>query len=771
MKNEIAVVICNYNGKKYLQKCIDSIFESDINAYDVFLVDNASIDGSVEFVSSNYSKVNIIRNAENLGGAGGFQTGFMHALNMGYKYILAMDNDAYVARDTLRNLYEYLKHHPDVGMAAAKIMCREDPDKIIDYDGKLDFSTLKVDMQWWMKPDCKEAENVVDTEFAPTTTSLISRDALIASGGMDAGYFIYLDDIEMSYKIKLNGFRVVSVGYAKAWHKTGNSREVSPTTFGQYYFHRNRYYFFSKYAKENELDDVVEYILKENYSIFKDTIDTGYPAAFITQKYILEDFINGVRGKAGWGRILKRNYTPNHGMKMPEDDATGYAFFRQIYFDRLMERVMKTREEMKNTNVPIISVVIPVYGTTKYLSECLESVINQSYKRFQVICVEHGLSDEGKLLLNDYSKKDSRIVVVHSVENGYGNAINLGIKSADGEYITFIKSSDYIEKNMLESLHKIMMQTHADVIRPDCNTIREIDGIQRLHYESLGTESSEGSLYRRVLASEEMPVEVLVERYTWFCLFRKDFINKNDICCYGGIDSMYKAKSIWIQTIIRAEKIFFLDEALYNCRVFDEEIKLLNKEELVAEWEELHLIESKFEQISEKSQECINRLGYYTIINGFRSLHWTDCKDKKWAAERLLDEFCRLIPNTVKNDSEVVSGFLAKIVEYPNYIIYGAGKWANKLLQALKREGLEQRIAFFAVTSEDGNPEEIEGIPVHVLPEKIIDKNVAVIIAVKDAVGIEEKVRSIGINHVLHYKDLLVDNTSLLNGDGVRKAF
>lgn len=100
-----------------------------------------------------------------------------------------------------------------------------------------------------------------------------------------------------------------------------------------------------------------------------------------------------------------------------------------------------------------ISVVIPVYNVEKYLEECLDSVINQSFKNIEIICINDGSTDNSLNILNKYSKLDERIIIINQDNKGLGATRNVGIEKAVGKYIFFLDSDDYIDLTTLEELY------------------------------------------------------------------------------------------------------------------------------------------------------------------------------------------------------------------------------------------------------------------------------------------------------------------------------
>ena len=98
---------------------------------------------------------------------------------------------------------------------------------------------------------------------------------------------------------------------------------------------------------------------------------------------------------------------------------------------------------------PFISIVIPVYNSEKYISKCIESVLSQSYSKWELILVNDGSTDNSGTICNHYAEKDTRIKVIHKSNEGVGSARNSGIKQASGDFITFIDSDDYISSQYI----------------------------------------------------------------------------------------------------------------------------------------------------------------------------------------------------------------------------------------------------------------------------------------------------------------------------------
>ena len=115
------------------------------------------------------------------------------------------------------------------------------------------------------------------------------------------------------------------------------------------------------------------------------------------------------------------------------------------------------------TNTPFITIIVPVYNAKKYLRDCIESILSQTYHNLEIILIDDGSTDGSEKFVDDYAKSDKRIKVVHQKNMGLSGARNTGLKHTTGKYVTFVDSDDRIEPSMIESLFNALTESHADV--------------------------------------------------------------------------------------------------------------------------------------------------------------------------------------------------------------------------------------------------------------------------------------------------------------------
>ena len=113
---------------------------------------------------------------------------------------------------------------------------------------------------------------------------------------------------------------------------------------------------------------------------------------------------------------------------------------------------------------PLISIIVPVYNTENQLKYCIESLINQTYKNIEIVCINDGSTDNSPEILRNYVQKDKRIVLINQENKGVSCARNAGIEKAEGEYILFVDSDDYLEESACKKLINKVIETNADII-------------------------------------------------------------------------------------------------------------------------------------------------------------------------------------------------------------------------------------------------------------------------------------------------------------------
>lgn len=214
---------------------------------------------------------------------------------------------------------------------------------------------------------------------------------------------------------------------------------------------------------------------------------------------------------------------------------------------------------MTMNNEPKISVIIPVYNVEKYLQKCLDSVINQTYKNLEIICINDGSPDNSGKILDEYAKKDSRIIVIHQENAGVSAARNRGLEIATGEYIAFVDSDDWLKPecyelalNVLENDKEVdLVGYNADIINSRNDTNQDLQ--RNKNWFTL-------PFVGKFELSQKIAIRMCGA--CWIYLFKASIIKNNKLKF-----SNYKFSEDFLfifEYFAFVKNIYFLDKNLYN---------------------------------------------------------------------------------------------------------------------------------------------------------------------------------------------------------------
>lgn len=206
-------------------------------------------------------------------------------------------------------------------------------------------------------------------------------------------------------------------------------------------------------------------------------------------------------------------------------------------------------------SMPIISVIVPVYNVEKYLSKCLESILNQSFSQFELILVNDGSTDNSELIFNKYLY-DKRLIVINKSNGGLSSARNAGLDVARGEYIIFIDSDDYINNKMFEILYNEMIRSKSDIIICDYLKVSESENekiIDMLNYKSEIIEGKENIL-NQLCSEKRMQFTV-----AWNKLYKKKLFES--LRFEEG--RLHEDEFIAHRILGKAQKVNYIDLKLY----------------------------------------------------------------------------------------------------------------------------------------------------------------------------------------------------------------
>ena len=222
MKNQekLAVVICNYNKGKSTVECIASVLASrQPDAEDcmkIFVVDNASDDDSQAVITETYGdRITWMHSDVDLGSGGGLNLGIERALQEDFAYICCLGEEITVAPDALKVMLDYMAANPSTGLAGGKVYHRHMPHYIQQFGISVDFKHCRASMLYADTPDSENIPNIVYCDAISSCCMMVRAEVIRKVGLMPTENFLYWDDTEWGYRIRLAGFEVVALGAAQ----------------------------------------------------------------------------------------------------------------------------------------------------------------------------------------------------------------------------------------------------------------------------------------------------------------------------------------------------------------------------------------------------------------------------------------------------------------------------------------------------------------------------------------------------------------------------
>ncbi|WP_419174092.1 glycosyltransferase family 2 protein [Desulfosediminicola sp.] len=252
----------------------------------------------------------------------------------------------------------------------------------------------------------------------------------------------------------------------------------------------------------------------------------------------------------------------------------------------------------------LISVIIPVYNVERYIGDCMESVLQQSYSHIEIICVNDGSTDSSGEILERYAQRDSRITVVYQRNKGLSQARNAGIGKAKGEYFFFLDSDDWIHAKALEVL--ILAALKKDVKVASCGVLK---------VEQKSGESKKYRPNRKVGMLSTCGHNVYsLEPMVWNKIYHSSVFDK--IRFMPGI--VHEDEEIYWKIFSDVESVYAVDDYLVNYRIHDHSITQRKKYSEAYQLNYMAIIDTAFRCCSDSKRKSMEvslcAVGFYKVM-------------------------------------------------------------------------------------------------------------------------------------------------------------
>ncbi|MBR4697266.1 MAG: glycosyltransferase [Candidatus Methanomethylophilaceae archaeon] len=525
MDYKVSVIVPVYNKAGYISTCMESILGQTLEGVEVVCINDGSTDDSLSILRS-YSADNkdvAVIDQRNMGVA--------YSRNVGIKeshgeFLAFMDpDDYYPSKDVLEKLYTKAKQN------GVKI-CGGAQNKLRDGKVVADYNSLNSGYLF-------DKEGIVeysDYQFDFGFQRFIYDREMIVSNGIDFPMYVRFQDPPFFVKAMTTASRFYAVKdftycYREAYKEVGwNLVKKTDMLRGL----RDNLTF----AQEKGLDVLADRTLERLVSpYYQDVILTGNdPFACKILAERLEGFV---------------------------------ALSDEAHSEDISRMVSDLKDSIPSQEKrPKISVIVPVYNVEKYLRECLDSVLNQTFEDYEVICVNDGTKDGSATICAEFVKKDPRFRLVNKFNGGLSSSRNFGADYAVGKFIYFLDSDDYLVPNALERLVSLATSENLDIIFFDAETLIEkgVSDVVRRQYEGFYVNRNVES---KVTTGKEL-MAMLNEANAYrtpvqLAFMRRGFYDQAMLSNYNGV--VHEDNLFTFRSLRAAERAKYIPEPLYVRRI------------------------------------------------------------------------------------------------------------------------------------------------------------------------------------------------------------
>lgn len=305
----------------------------------------------------------------------------------------------------------------------------------------------------------------------------------------------------------------------------------------------------------------------------------------------------------------------------------------------------------KKCENPKITVIVPVYKVDKYLTQCLNSICNQTMEELEIIIIDEGDHDRCREIIDYFEAHDPRIVAPHQKNGGYGSSCNLGLTMARGEYISIVESDDCIEPWMYEEMYAYAKRLNADVVKSPFIYATQYGRVEYEYREFFRLQLPENQTF----SAKEFNAILRFHGSIWSAIYKTSYLQREHITFSEVPGGAYVDIVFRYDTLTRTDKIAWLNRTYYVYTV-DETGEQHNNHSIgsfISRWSEIH------ERLNKETEGCRNAYAPVLLCDEIN-----DTLNKLRFVDICKDDIQRLHKNLESTDESIIDA-AAKLNEYP----------------------------------------------------------------------------------------------------------
>lgn len=537
---KVSVIIPCYNAEKYLDQCLTSVINQTLSDIEIICVDDGSTDNSLNMLSQyaeRDARIKVLRQQNKFAGVAR-NAGMASATG---EFVAFLDADDYYEKDGLEKAYDIAKANDLDMLKLSSYLLDEQTGEITTNAHYSHEKFPQKDMVLTFSEYPSHFLNCADVAW-----NGLYRRSFVEANRIGFNDFRCVNDRSFYINCILSAKRVMVADVFLTYYRRNLTNSLVSNRHKYFECQIGSYNLIKDIASKANIDEsakkmILQHELNQIFIWYDKFLDAGVNVFHVEE--VIRGFIAGFDTTDVGTTFLPR-------------------FQRKNHFQRIRNSLAIDWKKERSVRAPEITVVVPAHNCVRYLSECIESILLQSFSDFEVICVDDGSTDATAELMDSFAQADQRITVIRQQQSGAGVARNNATVAAKGKYIVYVDSDDKIKVNYLQKLYEAAEVNQADVVVT-----------QRISW--FGT--SEGHVMRNWIADKRIP-----QKKAFSCadapdyilnftdgapggkLFRREFLQKHAIQ-YLPIRRSEDFYFVF-SSFVLAEKLYYLDAPGYYYR-------------------------------------------------------------------------------------------------------------------------------------------------------------------------------------------------------------